>query len=83
LQLGFLCWQCGFLEGCSKRKYDIKPYEGTDTVGEIENIYNGIVNELYTRADKYGIRFPNGCDLNTKLLLIQTTIFLDYLQYLA
>jgi len=81
--MGFLCWQFGCLEGCSRRKYEIKPLDGGETVGEIENIYNGIVNELCTRADKFGIRFPNGIDVNTKLLLIETAVFLDYLQYFA
>ena len=83
LQMGFLCWQFGFLEACAKRKYEIRPHDGGEVVGEIENIYHGIVNELYTRADKYGIRFPDGANVDTKLILIQTAIFLDYLQYMA
>jgi len=65
-----LCWQCGFLEACAKRKYEIRPHDGGEHVGEIENIYNGVVNELCNRADKFGIKFPEGAGIDHKLLLI-------------
>jgi len=54
---------------CSKRGYEIKNHAG-EKVGEIWNIYNGACYELFTRADKYGIHFPEGCSMDHKLILL-------------
>jgi len=67
---------------CSKRGYFIRSPDNK-LVGEIYNLYNGICYETFTKADKYGIRFPEGCTKEHKLILIQATVFLDYLQYAA
>lgn len=33
-------------------------------------MYNGVVTELYTRADKFLVKFPNDADLDKKLLIL-------------
>jgi len=67
---------------CSKRAYYIKTPDGK-VDGEIFNLYNGVCYEMFSRADKYAIHFPKGCSKEHKLILIQATVFLDYLQYNA
>jgi len=55
---------------CSKRAYYIKTPEDGKVVGEIYNFYNGVCYEVFSRADKYGIHFPQGCSKDHKMLLI-------------
>lgn len=80
LQLGYLCYCLGCLKFARVREYHIvntNKYQ----VGKIINIYNDCPTSYFSRAGSYGIHFPKPCDLETKVNLIQTTIFLDYLQY--
>ncbi|EAR92631.2 scramblase (macronuclear) [Tetrahymena thermophila SB210] len=82
LQLGFICPVLGILEPCKTREYEIRNADKV-VVGKIVNIYNGILEECCTRADQFGIQFPDDCTVEQKLLIIETAVFLDYLQYWA
>lgn len=80
LQTGFLCFCLGFLDFARIREYKILDAEKKQ-VGKICNIYNDCLNEICNRADNFGVQFPDNCDEDTKINLIQTAIFLDFLQY--
>ena len=50
-------------------------------VGRVNNIYNGCCNELFSRADKFGVEFPVKADQDQKILLTYAVMYLDYLRY--
>lgn len=87
-QLGFISINCCGpcmqpVEQCQRREYFI--YEGEikdgKHVGSIFNIYNEFVNECFNKADLFAIKFPEHATVDQKLLLLQTVIFIDFLQY--
>ncbi|EGR31632.1 scramblase family protein, putative, partial [Ichthyophthirius multifiliis] len=80
LQCGYLLPVCFCFQSCARRHYPIKNTNG-QVVGEITNICNGVCLELCTKADKFAVRFPAECTTEQKLIILQTAMFIDYLQY--
>jgi len=79
-QKGFCCMYCRI--GCPHIDYEITD-PTKKVVGRIKNIYNGCFKDWCTRADKFGVEFPDNIDLERKTLLLHAAIWLDYLHYAA
>jgi len=58
------------------RKFSITNSQGTE-VGYIQKEWAGFMKEAFTDADHFSIHFPQGCDGETRALLIATTLFID------
>lgn len=71
------CFRCCY---CPIIYYDI--FDNMNLkVGKVSNIYNGCCSECFSRADKFGIEFPNKIDQDQKILLTYAVMYLDYLRY--
>jgi hypothetical protein len=51
--------------------------KGAPTSGKIQKQYNGLVNECFNMADKYGFDYPSGGGDDEKALFLATIQFLD------
>lgn len=82
------CCQCGMMcrknicGVCSEVIFGIYPAEVTDfnsqnMVGQVKKISKGAM-ELFSDADSYQITFPMECSPEEKLLIIGTTMMIDY-----
>lgn len=72
-------FQCA---GCETIEYVIKD-TSKKQVGKIVNLHAGVFQECCSKADNFGIEFPDNAEPHKKLLLIMATLWIDYLQYLA
>lgn len=50
-------------------------------VGSIKHLHYGVYNEFCSRADQYGIEFPEDAKENEKYLLVVAAIFIDYMWF--
>jgi hypothetical protein len=57
--------------------------KGVPTSGKIQKQYNGLVNECFNMADKYGFDYPSGGGDDEKALFLAAIQFLDmfYFEY--
>ncbi|CAD8181902.1 unnamed protein product [Paramecium pentaurelia] len=86
-QKGLLCFLP--FQSCKSIKYSIidkRPAEEqlineNYTNGQIEHLFFGWSNEFCSKADQYGIKFPDSASEKDKALLIMCCIFIDYLWF--
>lgn len=52
-------------------------------VGEIVKIWGGLTSELFTAADTFMVKYPEGSDTNTKANLIGATLMINQLFFEA
>lgn len=64
--------------GCPNIEYEIKN-TNKEVVGKIVNTYNDCVKEVCSRADRFGIEFPNNAEPHKKLLITLAAVWIDYL----
>ncbi|KAM3143562.1 hypothetical protein pb186bvf_004324 [Paramecium bursaria] len=79
------CCQCGLVcmlpcKDCSEIQFDIKDRK-KNLVGKICHLFGGFRREWCTKADTYGINFPEISTVEEKTLLIIATLFIDYSQF--
>lgn len=66
---------------CQDIKYEIFDTENNQLEGEIRHLYYGIFNEVCTKADQYGIAYPETFSVEEKVLLTMAALFIDYLWF--
>jgi hypothetical protein len=77
------CCQCGlFCKKCAETKFDIfsnfSNNEGSTPAGSITKKFSGLIQELFTDADNFEIFFPEDATPEDKLMIIGTTLMIDY-----
>lgn len=77
------CCQCGLCcKNCAEAKFDIYSNFGenisSEPVGSITKQFSGVVQEMLTDADNFEIKFPNDATPEDKLMIIGTTLMIDY-----
>lgn len=78
-----ICCRAGVFGKCSEAKFNIfsaekEKLEDENKDGEIKRLFSGLVQELYTDADNFFISFPLTATPEEKLMLIATTLMIDY-----
>jgi len=73
----FPCFRCCY---CPIIEYGI--FDNLNLkVGKIINIHNGVFQECFSRADKFGIEFPAKAEQDHKILLLYAVMYLDFLRF--
>ena len=67
-------------QGFNEFKFRIKDITGEE-VGFIKHMHFGLYNEFCSRADQYGIKFPDDAEEVEKYLLTIVGVFIDYLLF--
>jgi hypothetical protein len=81
------CYQCGLWCGCcADAKFGIYKSDCSDMVeqnqvGTVIKKKGDVLTEMFTKVDNFEIVFPTLCSPEDKLLLIGSTIMLDYLYF--
>lgn len=52
-----------------------------EIVGKIYHIFSSCKQEYCSKADNYEIEFPDFSTIEEKILIISTTIFIDYILF--
>ncbi|KRX06349.1 Thioredoxin-like fold [Pseudocohnilembus persalinus] len=76
------CFDPCRIKSCEQILYEIYDKEDKN-VGKIDNIFGGCYQEICTNQDQFMLTFPQNANLTDKILLINATIWLDYLHYNA
>jgi len=50
-------------------------------VGEIKKKWSGLLKELFTDADNFGVSFPSGASAKEKALILGATFLIDFLYF--
>lgn len=78
------CCQCGFMcKKCAETKFDIfssfnELNSERTPVGSIIKKFSGFMKEIFTDADNFEIFFPQDATPEDKLMIIGTTLMIDY-----
>ena len=52
-----------------------------ERVGEVKKKWSGLLKELYTDADNFGVQFPTSATANQKAVLLAATFLIDFLYF--
>lgn len=62
-------------------EFQVLSADGTVEVGRISKKWSGLVREMYTDADNFGIRFPADLDIKMKAVLLGACILIDFMYF--
>ncbi len=62
-------------------QFQVLSVDGTVEVGRISKKWSGIVHEMYTDADNFGIQFPADLDIKMKAVLIGACMLIDFMYF--
>ena len=63
--------------------FDILTADGKHKVGAVTRKFPGVMREMFTHADVFGIRFPMDLDVAIKSVLLAATFLIDFMYYEA
>ncbi|XP_044732110.1 phospholipid scramblase 2-like [Chrysoperla carnea] len=66
---------------CGDVKFKVMSADGSRQIGEINKQWSGLMQELFTDADNFGIKFPLDLDVNTKATLLGACILIDMIYF--
>ncbi|XP_067949127.1 phospholipid scramblase 1-like isoform X2 [Watersipora subatra] len=69
----FTCSMCGDVE------FDISSKNGDTQVGRISKQWTGLVKEVFTDADNFGVVFPMDLDVKAKATTLAATFLIDFM----
>uniref|UniRef100_A0A4W3H5B2 Phospholipid scramblase n=1 Tax=Callorhinchus milii TaxID=7868 RepID=A0A4W3H5B2_CALMI len=64
--------------GCS---VVIKSFDETETIGKISKQFSGLLKEIHTDTDLFGIQFPIDLDVKMKAVMLGACLLIDYMFY--
>nr|XP_027201885.1 phospholipid scramblase 1-like isoform X1 [Dermatophagoides pteronyssinus] len=71
----FLTFSCC----CGNVKFNVVSNDGTTQVGKISKQWSGLVREMFTDADHFGVKFPRDLDVSIKAVLLGATFLIDFM----
>ena len=69
--------QCPFMD----TDFKVLSTDGTMVVGTITRHFPGFLQEMYTKADVFGVRFPMDLDVAIKAVLLAATFLIDFMHF--
>jgi len=70
------CWTCNI---CGDVEFQVYSADGGTQVGQIRKQWSGIVKELFTDADNFGVTFPLDLDVKVKATLLGAIFLIDFM----
>ncbi|XP_039278116.1 phospholipid scramblase 2 isoform X2 [Nilaparvata lugens] len=64
---------------CSDRIFKVLSADGSNVVGKISKQWGGLLREMFTDADCFGITFPMDLDVNLKAVMMGALFLIDYM----
>ncbi|CAH1781696.1 unnamed protein product, partial [Owenia fusiformis] len=70
------CCTCNI---CGDVEFQVYSSDGETPVGQIRKQWTGLVKEMFTDADNFGITFPQDLDVNVKATLLGAVFLIDFM----
>ncbi|XP_018609250.1 phospholipid scramblase 1-like isoform X2 [Scleropages formosus] len=64
---------------CSDVNFEVISLDETSNVGRISKQWTGVLREMYTDADNFGIKFPMDLDVKIKAVLLGACFLIDFM----
>jgi hypothetical protein len=75
---GPVCMMCPMLCDID---FDVVSVDGEQKVGLIQKQFSGIIKEMYTTADNFGVTFPKDLDAKVKAILLGGVFLIDFMYF--
>lgn len=62
------------------QKFDVMTPDG-QPIGDITKQFSGLIRELYTTADNFGVKFPMDLAVNMKAILLGAVFLIDFMYF--
>ncbi|XP_030312406.1 phospholipid scramblase 1 [Calypte anna] len=70
---------CVVCRCCEDVHFEVKSLDETATIGRISKQWTGLVKEVFTGADNFGIAFPMDLDVKMKAVLLGACFLIDFM----
>ncbi|KAM5291839.1 LOW QUALITY PROTEIN: phospholipid scramblase 1-like [Ctenodactylus gundi] len=70
---------CVIFKCCTDIDFKIKSLDEKSVIGKISKHWTGIVRELFTDADNFGIQFPVDLDVKMKAVMLGACFLIDFM----
>lgn len=64
---------------CADVHFEVKSLDDKYVVGKISKHWTGLVRELFTDADNFGIQFPLDLDVKMKAVMLGACFLIDFM----
>ncbi|XP_048857422.1 phospholipid scramblase 1 [Brienomyrus brachyistius] len=72
---------CLLFNCCGDVKFELKGKDGQETVGQITKQWGGLLKEILTDTDNFGIQFPMDLDIRMKAVLVGACFLIDFMYF--
>lgn len=70
------CFACNC---CGDVNFELKSKDGSESIGRISKQWSGLLKEVFTDTDNFGIQFPLDMDVKMKAVLMGATFLIDFM----
>lgn len=70
------CFACNC---CSDVNFELKSKDGSSPIGRISKQWSGLLKEVFTDTDNFGIQFPMDMDVKMKAVLMGACFLIDFM----
>ncbi|XP_013380673.1 phospholipid scramblase 1 [Lingula anatina] len=70
---------CVPCSACGDVIFDVKSADGEHQVGQVSKQWSGLVKELFTDADNFGVSFPMDLDVKMKACMLGAVFLIDFM----
>lgn len=70
------CFACNC---CGDVNFELKPKDGGKPIGRISKQWSGLLKEVFTDTDNFGIQFPLDMDVKMKAVLMGACFLIDFM----
>ncbi|XP_061565638.1 phospholipid scramblase 1-like [Cololabis saira] len=70
------CFTCNC---CGDVSFELKGKDGDETIGRISKQWSGLMKEVFTDTDNFGIQFPLDLDVKMKAVLMGACFLIDFM----
>ncbi|XP_072315278.1 phospholipid scramblase 3b [Eucyclogobius newberryi] len=76
LKLEGPCFACNC---CGDVNFELKGKDGSESIGRISKQWSGLLKEVFTDTDNFGIQFPMNLDVKMKAVLMAACFLIDFM----
>ncbi|XP_061565632.1 phospholipid scramblase 2-like [Cololabis saira] len=70
---------CVVCNCCADVNFELKGKDGEETIGRISKQWGGLMKEVFTDTDNFGIQFPLDLDVKMKAVLMGACFLIDFM----
>ncbi|XP_072036588.1 phospholipid scramblase 1-like [Amphiura filiformis] len=75
------CCICQGICCTGDQDFEVKNLEETSTVGKVSKQWSGLMKEMFTTADNFGVTFPMDLDVKVKATMLGAVFLIDFMYF--